>query len=247
MQLSTLLTLATTAATASAAVLWDGRFADYTTAADFDAWSWSSQTGSYQTYIYGNQHSETASSWLTLGNYTTPSHNLAKCVKVAITSESTWNSGPMLRTELIPQTDVASLQGFFHFSMFLPSVNPLSAESEHQLVFWESHDAEIKYGLLNGQTGDGDVLRFMAAGETYWKVAPEKDTWYNFAIETGASGGLYASTGAEALEKVWTGDTGAGGNEFHVGHLRLNGDGLEEREELYYAGVYVEDELTTAV
>lgn len=40
----------------SAAVVWDGRFNDYSTAADFDKWSWSNQVGTYQTYIYGNQN-----------------------------------------------------------------------------------------------------------------------------------------------------------------------------------------------
>lgn len=59
---------------ASATVLWDGRFNDYrsaltsthfsdnlfdvlsslcfSTATDFNKWSWSSQVGTYQTYIY---------------------------------------------------------------------------------------------------------------------------------------------------------------------------------------------------
>lgn len=38
----------------SSTILWDGRFNNYSTAADFNKWSWSNQAGQYQTYIYGN-------------------------------------------------------------------------------------------------------------------------------------------------------------------------------------------------
>lgn len=42
-----------------------------------------------------------------------------------INAESTWNGGPMLRTELLPQTTNA-LSGnlFFHVSLQIPTVNP---------------------------------------------------------------------------------------------------------------------------
>ncbi|KAJ3488482.1 hypothetical protein NLI96_g2834 [Meripilus lineatus] len=112
---------------ASATVLWDGRFNDYSTATDFNKWSWSSQVGTYQTYIYGNLHGESASSWLTLGSqFKNPSTTAEKQgVKVKINSTSTWNGGPMLRTELLPQT-TQSLSGhlYFHVSLQIPTVNP---------------------------------------------------------------------------------------------------------------------------
>lgn len=46
-------------------------------------------------------------------------------VKVKINAQSTWNGGPMLRTELLPQT-TNSLTGhlFFHVSLQIPTVNP---------------------------------------------------------------------------------------------------------------------------
>ena len=45
-------------------------------------------------------------------------------VKVKIDADSTWNGGPMLRTELLPQTTNA-LSGhlFFHVSLQIPTVN----------------------------------------------------------------------------------------------------------------------------
>ena len=46
-------------------------------------------------------------------------------MKVKIDAQSTWNGGPMLRTEILPQT-TETLTGnlFFHVSLLIPSVNP---------------------------------------------------------------------------------------------------------------------------
>ena len=46
-------------------------------------------------------------------------------MKVKINAQSTWNGGPMLRTELLPQT-TSSLSGhlYFHVSLQIPTVNP---------------------------------------------------------------------------------------------------------------------------
>ncbi|KAL5636488.1 hypothetical protein ACGC1H_000446 [Rhizoctonia solani] len=162
------------------AVIWDGRFNDYSTATDFDKWSWSNQVGTYQTYIYGNLHGEKASAWYTLGSqYKNPATTTAKQgVKVKISANSIWNGGTMLRSELIPQT-TASLSGhlYYHVSLQIPTVNPPNPNFEHQIVFWEGHYADIKYGQLSGQNGVADVLRVITGGQTIWSVTPVKGTW----------------------------------------------------------------------
>lgn len=129
------LTLAALISSTVATVVWDGRFAEYSTAADFDKWSWSNQVGAYQTYIFGNTKSQKASDWLTLSEFTTPSGKSAKQVNVRIAADSFWNSGPMLRTELIPQTNL-ELSGklYFHVSLKIPSVNQPNPNYEHQIV-----------------------------------------------------------------------------------------------------------------
>jgi hypothetical protein len=53
---SVLSLISASASLASATIIWDGRFNNYSTAADLDKWSWNSQVGTYQTYIYGNLH-----------------------------------------------------------------------------------------------------------------------------------------------------------------------------------------------
>ncbi|GAB1519614.1 hypothetical protein RhiTH_002682 [Rhizoctonia solani] len=245
-------------------IVWDGRFNNYSTATDFDKWSWSSQVGAYQTYIYGNLHGEKASSWYTLGSqYKNPATTTAKQgVKVKINANSIWNGGTMLRSELIPQT-TSSLSGhllvlatpsksetdsrflrYFHVSLQIPTVNPPDPNYEHQIVFWEGHYADIKYGQLAGQNGVADVLRVITGGKTIWSVTPVKGTWYNFILETGSPGGLWVSTGGNALTKVYSGSlNGNGGTDWHIGALRLpNGNTNTITEEnIYYSGVYVED------
>ncbi|KAI0735314.1 hypothetical protein C8Q76DRAFT_610363 [Earliella scabrosa] len=233
---------------ASAAIVWDGRFNDYTTAADFDNWSWSNQVGTYQTYIYGNLHGEKASSWLTLGSgYKNPATSGAKQgVKVKINGQSTWNGGPMLRTELIPQT-TKSLSGhlFFHVSLQIPTVNAPDPAYEHQIVFWEGHFADIKYGQLSGQNGVADTLQVITGGKSIWSVQPVKGTWYNFILETGSPGGLWVSTGSSPLQKVYSGSlNGNGGTDWHIGALRLPINGQPQvinETNIFYSGIYVED------
>ncbi|GJE86000.1 glycoside hydrolase family 131 protein [Phanerochaete sordida] len=244
----TIFALLAVAASASATVLWDGRFNAYTTSADFNQWSWSNQVGTYQTYIYGNLHGETASSWLTLGStYKNPATTAEKQgIKIKINSTSTWNGGPMLRTEILPQT-TNSLTGhlYFHVSLQIPTVNPPDPAYEHQIVFWESHVADIKYGQLTGQNGVADTLQVITGGKSVWSVTPAKGTWYNFILETGSPGGLWVSTGSAPLTKVYTGSLGgSGGTAWHVGALRLPLNGVTQQiteTDFYYSGIYVED------
>lgn len=68
---------------------------------------------------------------------------------------------------------------------------------------------------------------------------------YNFILETGSPGGLWVSTGSNPLTKVYTGSlNGQGGNDWHVGALRLPINGVNTntaQEEIYYSGIYVEN------
>jgi len=232
----------------SASVVWDGRFNDYSTAADFNKWSWNTQVGSYQTYIYGNQNGQTASSWYTLGSqFMNPASNATEKqgVKVKITSQSVWNGGTMLRSELLPQT-TATLSGnmFYHVSLQIPTTNAPDPNFEHQIVFWEEHFADIKYGQLSGQNGVADTLQVITGGKSIWSVTPVKGTWYNFILGTGSPGGLWVSTGGNQLAKVFSGSlNGQGGTDWHVGILRLpNGNtNTISEEDIYYSGVYVEN------
>ncbi|QRV73135.1 glycoside hydrolase family 131 protein [Ceratobasidium sp. AG-Ba] len=267
MLLSVASAVALLAPSALGAVVWDGRFNNYSSATDLDKWSWSNQVGQYQTYIYGNLHGEKASSWYTLGSqYKNPATTTAKQgVKVKITANSIWNGGTMLRSELIPQT-TASLSGhlYYHVSLQIPTVNAPDPNYEHQIVFWEGHYADIKYGQLSGQNGVADVLRVITGGKTIWSVTPTKGTWYNFILETGSPGGLWVSTGSSQLTKVYSGSlNGNGGTDWHVGILRLpngNTNTISEENIYYrqvplhftrshpnkrglftYSGVYVED------
>ncbi|TFK76965.1 hypothetical protein BDN72DRAFT_953462 [Pluteus cervinus] len=246
---------------ARAAVVWD---------ADFDTWSWSNQVGTYQTYIYGNLHGEKASSWLTLGSgFKNPATTGAKQgIKVKVTGTSTWNGGPMLRTELIPQSS-RSLSGnlYFHVSLQIPTVNPPNPAYEHQassrslsyfgkvclqclvsifvFQYFPGHFADIKYGQLSGQNGVADTLQVITGGRSIWSTQPVKGTWYNFILGTGSFGGLWVSNGTSALTKVYTGSlNGNGGNDWHVGALRLPINGNTQvitEENIYYSGIYVED------
>ncbi|PBL00739.1 hypothetical protein ARMGADRAFT_1006864 [Armillaria gallica] len=232
----------------SSTILWDGRFNNYSTAADFNKWSWSNQVGQYQTYIYGNLKGETASTWLELGStYMNPATAGEKQgVKVKLTASSLWNSGPMLRTELLPQTS-NSLTGnlYFHVSLQIPATNSPNPAYEHQIVFWEGHYADIKYGQLSGQNGVADTLQVITGGKSIWSVTPVKGTWYNFILGTGSPGGLWVSTGSNTLQKVYSGSlNGNGGTDWHIGALRLPLGGTTQvisEEDFYYSGIYVED------
>ncbi|KAH7931142.1 hypothetical protein BV22DRAFT_1137917 [Leucogyrophana mollusca] len=236
------------ASLSSATILWDGRFNNYSTAADFDQWSWNNQVGAYQTYIYGNLNGETASSWLTLGSqYMNPAATGEKQgVKVKIDAESVWNGGSMLRTEILPQTS-NSLTGnlFFHVSLQLPTENTPDSAYEHQIVFWEEHYCDIKYGQLSGQDGVANTLQVITGGESIWSVTPVLGEWYNFILGVGSPGGLWVSTGSNALTQVYSGSLGgSGGTDWHVGVLRLPLDGTTQtitEEDFYYSGIYVED------
>lgn len=119
MQLKTLF-LAGLASVSRAAVLWDGRFNNFTTASDLNDWSWSNQVGPYQYYIHG---SETVDKYIALSpSFKNPADTSSKQgAKFTLDSTAYWNGQTMRRIELIPQTSAAINSGkvYYHFSKLI--------------------------------------------------------------------------------------------------------------------------------
>lgn len=248
MKLSVALSLAAAAAVQAGTVVWDGSFDPFNTPDDFALWSWANQVGTYQYYIHG---SGPPSDYLALSpSYKNPAITReSKGLKLSISPNATWNS-QMERTELIPQTSANLGTGtlYYHFSVKRSNTNAPNSALEHQVMFFESHFTELKYGVGSNPTD----LQWFVSGTSKWSTPFTADTWFNFAYEIDFSGntvGLWASTGGAALTKVvanvaTTAYTNSA--DFHVGVLRIvNQPGIED---WYFSGVYVESgSLTTAI
>lgn len=170
---------------ARAAVLWDGRFNDMTSAADLEDWDWSNQVGPYQWYIHG---SSSVSSYVELSaDHKNPADSSSEQgAKLTLDSTAFWNGQTMRRTELIPQTTAAINSGkvFYHFSMMRKEENAPSPNKEHQICFFESHFTEMKYGWISGQAGEENVnLQFMVGQQGLWETEWVADVWHNIAYE----------------------------------------------------------------
>lgn len=220
--------------------VWSGSFNAYSTAADFDKWSWSNQVGEYQWYIHGSQPT---SHYLALDpSYKNPADTAeTHGLKVTIDQGATWNS-QMERSELIPQTTANLGTGnlFYHFSVKRSATNPPDSTLEHQVVFFESHFTELKYGVAPNPTD----LQWMVTGQPHWSTPFTADTWFNFAYDIDFSAGtvgLWASTGSDPLVKVVqnvAASTSTNSADWHLGVLRIvNGAGTED---WYFSGVYIE-------
>jgi len=168
-----------------AAVLWDGRFNDFSSAADLNRWSWANQVGPYQYYIHG---SGSVDRYIQLS----PDHkNPADAVsrqgaRFTLDGTAFWNGQNMRRTELIPQTTAAINRGkvFYHFSMMRKDANAPSASREHQINFFESHFTEMKYGWISGEQGASNPnLQWMTQGQSRWKTEWLAGVWHNVAYE----------------------------------------------------------------
>ncbi|GME53070.1 carbohydrate-binding module family 1 protein [Neofusicoccum parvum] len=234
--------------------LWDGKFtAD--TSSELSAWSWSNQKGAYQYYIHGS--GELTDYVNTGADFKNPASSDAMGAKISIDSTSQWNSGGMLRTELIPQTTAAINEGtvYYHFSMMRKEENAPNAGYEHQVNFFESHFTEMKYGLISGASGTQDTsLRWYANSESQWNVTFEAGVWHNVAYEIDFSGGsvtFWHSTGSDELTKVAgpvSVSASSNGADWHLGVLRLNAATDATAEDWYFSGVYIESgDLTTSV
>ncbi|KAI0643106.1 hypothetical protein C8Q79DRAFT_1013073 [Trametes meyenii] len=228
--------------------VWDGSFNPFTTVADFDNWSWANQVGTYQWYIHGSQPT---SHYLALDPKfknpadTSETHGL----RVTIDSTATWNSN-MERAELIPQTKANLGQGnlFYHFSLSRDDTSPPDSTLEHQILFFESHFTEIKYGVGPNPTD----LEWHVGGQPQWSTPFVAGQWYNFAYDIDFSAGtvgLWASTGSEPLTKVAQNipaSTSTNSEDFHVGVLRIVN--TPQPENWYISGVFIEEgPITTAI
>lgn len=152
----------------------------------------------------------------------------------------------MMRTELIPETDAAINEGkvFYHFSIQHTATNPPTQNEEHQVCFFESHFTELKFGV-NG--GDSNELQWFANSESQWSAVFEAGVWHNVAygIDFDAQTvSFYHSTGADDLEPIVepvSAPTSSDGADWHLGVLRLPGNGVEATtEDWHFSGVYIE-------
>ncbi|KAI8628650.1 hypothetical protein F5Y19DRAFT_108903 [Xylariaceae sp. FL1651] len=242
---------------ASAAVIWDGRFNDFSTSSDLNKWSWSNQVGPYQYYIHG---SGTVEKYINLSpDYKNPADAVSKQgAKFTLDSTAFWNGQNMRRTELIPQTKAAINSGkvFYHFSMMRKDTNAPSVNREHQICFFESHFVEMKYGWISGEQGTSDAnLQFMVSQNSKWKTEWKPNVWHNIAYEINFSSntvGFWHSEGSNNLTQVVapvSASTSSNGADWHLGVLELPRSGYSDStEDFYFSGVYVETgPITTAI
>lgn len=229
-------------------VVWDGTFNNFASSADFDKWSWGNQVGAYQWYIHGSQ---STSRYLNVDpSYKNPAQtNEQRGLKVTIDTTATWNS-QMERAELIPQTTANLGTGnlFYHFSVKRSNTNAPDPTLEHQVMFFESHFTELKYGVGSNPSN----LGWYVGGTEKWSTPFTADTWFNFAYDINFSSktvGLYASTNGGPLVKVVqniAANTFTDSKDFHVGVLRIVN--RNPQEDWYFSGVYIEEgPVTTTI
>ncbi|THH23170.1 hypothetical protein EUX98_g8009 [Antrodiella citrinella] len=228
--------------------IWSGSFNPYPTVSDFDDWSWSNEVGTYQWYIHGTGPT---SDYLALDpSYKNPADTAeTNGLRVTIDSTATWNS-QMERTELIPQTTQNLGQGnlFYHFSLMRSDTDAPDDTLEHQVMFFESHFTEMKYGVGPTTTD----LQWMVQSQWQWGTPFTAGTWFNFAYDIDFSGGtvgLWASTGSAPLTKVVQDiatSPSTNSEDWHVGVLRIVN--TQPPEDWYISGVYIESgPITTSV
>ncbi|KAJ9136706.1 Glycoside hydrolase family 131 protein [Pleurostoma richardsiae] len=240
-----------------AAVIWDGRFNDFTSSADLNKWSWSSQVGPYQYYIHG---SGTVDKYVNLSpDYKNPNDTVSKQgAKFTLDSTAFWNGQNMRRTELIPQTTAGINKGkvYYHFSMLRKDANAPSVNREHQICFFESHFTEMKYGWISGEQGTSNPnLQWMVQQKSLWKTEWKPSVWHNIAYEIDFSAnkvGFWHSEDGDPLKQVVapvSGSTSSNGADWHLGVLELPRSGYSDTtEDFYYSGVYIESgSITTTI
>jgi hypothetical protein len=254
---ASILSAALAAHLASAAVIWDGRFNDFTSSADLNKWSWSNQVGPYQYYIHG---SAAVDRYVNLSpDYKNPADAVSKQgAKFTLDSTAFWNGQNMRRTELIPQTKAAINSGkvYYHFSMMRKDTNAPSVNREHQINFFESHFVEMKSGWISGEQGTSNPnLQFMVSQNSKWKTEWKANVWHNVAYEIDFSKntvGFWHSEGGDALKQVVapvSASTSSNGADWHLGVLELPRSGYSDStEDFYFSGVYIESgSITTAI
>jgi len=232
-------------------VLWNGNFNEYSVSTDLDNWSFANPVGQWETYIYGNANSSFKMS--TYVQLSTSNKNPADTVskqgiRVEINSNSHWNGQPMLRTELIGQFNEQTIQTgtiYYKWSMMQGNTNQLLSTDEHQLVFFEAHFADIKFG---GQGGAN--LQFWTNGQMTWSQAFTPGVWFNFGLQVDYNGktvALWYSQAGNTLQQVVAPvAVSTSSSDFHVGSLRLpdnNNVQSPNVEWIYYSGVQIVDSV----
>ncbi|KAH8602223.1 carbohydrate-binding module family 1 protein [Bisporella sp. PMI_857] len=245
------------AGTAFGAILWDGRFNEFTSSTDLNNWSWSNQVGPYQYYIHG---SSAVTAYVNLASsYKNPADSGSKQgAKFTLDSTAYWNGQNMRRTELIPQTTAAINKGkvWYHFSIKRSATNAPSIYREHQINFFESHFTELKSGWISGASGNSNTaLQWFVGGQSKWSTEWVADVWHNVAYEidfTANTVAFWHSTGSSPLTltvSAVSASTSSNGADWHLGVLELPVSGrTDTNEDFYFSGVYIESgSLTTSV
>jgi len=228
-------------------VLWNGNLNDYKVNTDLNTWSFSNPVGEYQTYIFGNANpAAKMSDYVQLSpNFKNPADGVSnQGMQIQINPNSHWNGDQNLeRTELIANMNDQTIETgviIYKWSMMQDPNNPLLVANEHQLVFFEAHFADIKFG---GQ--GGNALTWWPNSQMAWSGPFTPGTWYNFGLQidyTNNMASLYYSQNGDAL-KVVAGPTAVttAVSDFHVGNLRVaaNGGQTANTEFIYYSGVQI--------
>jgi hypothetical protein len=230
---------------------WVGNFNDYTSTTQMDASTPGSPTGQYLCYIYGQVPSSNKfSTWVELDpSYKNPGECIGnKGVKVTIDGTSIWQGNSVLRRlEFIANFPGSDQTGtiYYKWSMMQSGTFTMS-QYEHQLVFFENHPCDLKYGGSGGAN-----LWFNINGRSVWNTPFTANTWYNFGLQVDYSAKtctIYHSTGSNALAQVVaaTSAPGIAPSDFHLGILRVTtaSDTSTTKQSIFYSGVYAERTLT---
>ncbi|RAL61405.1 hypothetical protein DID88_009335 [Monilinia fructigena] len=216
------------ATSASATILWDGRF-DSSTMSELQACHGATKLAIIKTIFNGSSN---ITDYVAFdSSYKNPADSgSALGAKITLDKTSYWNGQTMRRTELIPQTKAAIGSGkvYYHFSIMHTETNPPSIYREHQIAFFESHFTEMKSSM-----------------EYYWTAG----VWHNIAygiLNSTTPLDLIALTLTVPAVKVSASSNGA---DWHLGVLELPVTGqTDETEDFYFSGVYIESgSLTTSV
>ncbi|KAF6757411.1 hypothetical protein DFP72DRAFT_845840 [Ephemerocybe angulata] len=135
-----------------------------------------------------------------------------------------------------PPANLGTGNLFYHFSVKRTNTNAPDTTLEHQVMFFESHFTELKYGV--GPNG----------GNLVWMIGAWTDCLPKTIQFDAKTVGLWASKNGEPLARVannQAASTSTNSADFHVGVLRITN--RNPPEDWYFSGVYIEKgPITTA-
>ncbi|KAJ3579260.1 hypothetical protein NPX13_g1302 [Xylaria arbuscula] len=236
---------------ARAAVIWDGRFNDFTSSADLNKWSWANQVGPYQYYIHGSSSVE---KYVNLSpDYKNPADTVSKQgAKFTLDGTAFWNGQNMRRTEYTHPADQGSHQQ-------RQGILPLLDDAQrHQRAERKpgAPDLLLRVALCRDEVG----LDLGRVG--HFEPEPPVYGLAELQVEDGVESqrvdfsrntvGFWESEGANPLKQVVapvSASTSSNGADWHLGVLELPRSGYSDTtEDFYFSGVYVESgTITTAV